>query len=159
MLNNLAAQSLGVVPEAARMIIEEEQKRSTNCLPWMDLFGFQERVAGRILELEHSFDDSLLFCDRGMVDGHAYATSGKVPTPDSVQNLGIKRYDAVFVLDQIPQYRADESRKESPEKAQSIHRAIFEAYREFGYNPIRVPVMPPKERVKYFVKLVGMGAK
>lgn len=154
LLNNLTAQSYTSIPEAARMIIEEGQDRGSNCVPWMDLYGFQERTAERILDLEHSFNDSLLFCDRGIVDGHGYSLNGKVPTPEIIRDLGIGRYDAVFVLDPIPVYQKDDSRKENPEEARRIHQAIFDAYKSFGYKPVRVPVMAQKDRVNYFIKLV-----
>jgi len=154
LLNILAAQSYQTVPEAARMIIEEEQKRGSACVPWIDLYGFQESAASRILELEHSFEDSLLFCDRGIVDGHGYSTNGKVPTPEIIRDLGTRRYGAVFILDPIPSYQKDESRKEDSLEARKIHRAIWRAYQDFGYSPIRVPVMDQKERARYFVKLV-----
>lgn len=154
LLNNLAARSYQVVPEAARMVIEEEQRRGSNCLPWKDLYGFQESIAERILDLEHSFDDSLLFCDRGIVDGHGYSINGEINTPEIINDLGAKRYNLVFILDPIPVYKKDESRKENLEEGRKIHRAIWNAYKEFGYNPIRVPVMDIQERANYFVKLV-----
>lgn len=152
--NNLANQSYTTIPEAARMVIEEEQKGGSNCVPWMDLYRFQENAANRILELETSFEDSLLFCDRGIIDGHGYAANGKVPTPNVVMDNGAGRYSAVFILDPIPQYKVDESRKENPKEARKIHKAIFRAYEDFGYKPIIVPVMAPKERVDYFINLV-----
>ncbi|MEI7719176.1 MAG: ATP-binding protein [archaeon] len=154
LLNSLAAQSYQTVPEAARMIIEEEQKKGTDCLPWLNLYKFQEKVAKTILELEHSFDESILFCDRGILDGHAYAVNGGVSTPDSVIRAGTKRYDSVFLLDPIPNYQTDESRKEGSLEALNIHRGISRAYKEFGYSPVSVPVMSIKERADYFVKLV-----
>jgi predicted ATPase len=153
LINHLQARSYQVVPEAARMVIEEEQKRDSGCVPWMDLYGFQESVARRILELEHSFNDSLLLCDRGVVDGHGYAVNGKVPTPDLIKDFGVNRYSAVFFLDPIPVYQKDDSRKENLGEARKIHRAIFEAYQSFGYNPIRIPLMAPQDRANYFVKL------
>lgn len=154
LLNNLSVQSYTTIPEAARMVIEEEQCRGLNCVPWMDLQGFQESVARRILDLEHSFNDSLLFCDRGIVDGHDYSINGKIPTPQIIMDLGSGRYDEVFVLDPIPVYQKDDSRKENPEEARRIHQSIFDAYKSFGYRPVRVPVMAPQDRVNYFVKLV-----
>jgi len=154
LLNNLAARSYQVVPEAARMVIEEEQRRGSNCLPWKDLYGFQEKTAERILDLEHSFDGSLLFCDRGIVDGHGYAINGKVSTPELIVDLGAKRYDLVFILEPVPVYQKDESRKENLEEAKKVHRAIWNAYKEFGYTPISVPIMGIQERADYFVKLL-----
>lgn len=154
LLNSLFAKSYQTVPEAARMVIEEEQRRGSNCVPWMDLYGFQEKAAERILELEHSFNDSLLFCDRGIVDGHGYAANGKVPTPNLVRDFGVQRYNSVFILDPIPQYKVDESRKENPNEAKKIHQAIFNAYKSFGYKPIIVPVMALEKRVDYFTKLL-----
>lgn len=153
LLNNLAAQSYSVVPEAARMIIGQEQRRDSENLPWRDLYAFQKITAERILELEHSFSDSLLFCDRGIIDGHAYATRGRVQTPDIVRSSH-GRYDLVFILDPIPDYKKDESRRENPQEARDIHAGIMRAYREFGYRPIVVPVMAPTDRAKYFARLV-----
>jgi len=155
LLNNLAARSYQVVPEAARMVIEEEQRRGSSCLPWNNLYEFQEKTAERILDLEHSFEDSLLFCDRGIVDGHGYAMNGEVSTPEIISDLGIKRYDLIFILEPVPVYQKDESRKESLAEGRKIHQAIWNAYKEFGYNPISVPVMGIQERADYFVKLMG----
>lgn len=155
LLNNLAAQSYTAVPESARMIIEESLQADSNCVPWFDLFGFQLKVAEKILELESSFEDSVLFCDRGIIDGRGFCVNGKVPTPEII-GRGLRRYDAVFILDPVPIYQKDESRKESQQEAVKIHRAIWDAYKEFGYTPIRVPIIgSPEERTLYFSKLAG----
>jgi predicted ATPase len=69
--------------------------------------------------------------------------------------MGPKRYEQIFILDPIPQYQADESRREDSVEAKRIHMAIGTAYRQFGYAPIRVPVLSPEERIKYFVRLLG----
>jgi len=155
LLNGLAERAYSVVPEAARMIIEENQKREGEYVPWINLYGFQQKTTERVLELEHSFEDSLLFCDRGVVDGHGYSVSGKIPTPELIKKFSVKRYDTVFILDPIPVYQKDEARRENPEEAKKVHAAIWNAYREFGYSPIRVPIIGGKEeRTEYFIKLL-----
>ena len=161
LLNELKNQGYTIIPEAARMIIEEEQQRDTLCLPWKDIYAFQKKTADRILELEHSFSDSLILCDRGLTDGHAYASEGRVPTPEIIIEEAIGRYEKVFILDQLSTYQTDDSRKESKEKATRMHRNIHKAYLDFGYNPLRVPAFKGtleetvRKRADFITNLIG----
>jgi predicted ATPase len=161
LLEELASRGLTVVPETARLIIEEEQKKDSDCLPWRNLYSFQQKVAKIQRELEHSYDDKTLFLDRGIIDGHGFSVQGKVATPDLVFKVGIGRYSLVLLLDPIPNYKTDESRKETPEMAREIHNHLGAAYRGFGYNTHTIPVITAenvplaiKMRADYVTKLL-----
>lgn len=155
MLDAVAVKGITVIPEAARIIIEEEKWKDSDCLPWRDLYKFQVAVAKRIMELEHSFDDTVLACDRGLVDCHGYALNGRVQTPDLVAEYGHGRYVLVCCLDLIPNYKKDSARWESPEMGRRIHGSLQRGYSEYGYRSLRIPVMgSPEKRADYFVKLV-----
>ncbi|VVB79594.1 AAA domain protein [uncultured archaeon] len=155
LLEQLALKGLTIVPETARIIIEQEQKRDSEILPWRNLYGFQEEVARVQLEQEHSYEGRHLFLDRGVVDGHGFSLNGKIPTPEIIMDFGKSRYNLVFLLDPLPNYKNDSSRKETPQMARKIHDRLDEAYRHFGYQPIRIPVLGSvEERANYATKLL-----
>jgi predicted ATPase len=148
----LASCGHKVVPEAARMIIEEEKIKGSEALPWLNLLRFQELVAERQLSLEKEHESEVTFHDRGIIDGHGYSILGRVKTPEIVERFGKNRYEKVFILEPLPFYENDTSRWEDKDEGLKIHLAIIDAYNHFGYKPIFVPVLPPEERVDFILK-------
>lgn len=159
----LASKGYAVGYEAARLIIEKEQLKKNGCLPSTDLAGFQELVVKRQLELEDTATrmehahlvSGEVFFDRGIIDGYGYCKLGKVPAPAIIEEQGRGRYDKVFILDALPGYQNDAVRAESRQTALDIHDAIEQSYREFGYDLIKVPALPPEERVEFILRHVA----
>ncbi len=147
----LASRGHKVVPEAARMIMEEEKMKGSDALPWINLQSFQELVAERQLKLEEMDTEAVTFHDRGIVDGYGYSILGKVKPPEIIEKLGRGRYEKVFVLDPLPFYENDTSRWEDKDEGLKIHLAIIDAYKHSGYKPVSVPVLPPEERVNFIL--------
>jgi len=158
-LNILKEQGYTVLTEKARSIIEIEQQKNSNILPWKDLFLFQQRVVEKQLADEENYNNQDVFCDRSIIDGYAYCKLGKVEIPENVIKNGFKRYDLVFLLDPLLDYQNDESRKENLETAKEIHLAIEQTYRYFGYEPIKIPVDTPENRVKIILDIVSNSSK
>jgi predicted ATPase len=96
----------------------------------------------------------LAFLDRGIVDGAGYCTHFDIPLPEGLLEIGQRRYEKVFLLDILPEYRNDEHRKEDAAEALMIHTAIKEAYMSFGYDVVDVPVLPPDERVVFILERI-----
>ena len=150
----LASRGYGIVPEAARLIAEEECIKGTGISPARSIQTFQQYVAERQLKLESEARGELVFLDRGIVDGYAYCTFAKVPVPRQILDAGRGRYDRVFLLDSLGKYVEDGVRSRATEDPDRIHELIQEAYRTFGYDLIRVPVLPPEGRVDFIVNLL-----
>lgn len=147
----LALRGYAIVPEAARYVIEQEQAIDGDALPWKDNAKFQEKVMIYQIELEEVIGEEITFLDRGLVDGDGYSAHfGNLP-PEGLADLGRGRYEKVFLLDQLPNYQNDESRLEDFEEAGRIHQALEDAYVRFGYDIVKVPVLPPDERVEYIL--------
>ena len=144
----LKQQGFVVLKEKARAIIEREQAKNSEVLPWKNLFLFQQKVVEEQLAEETKYIDQNIFCDRGIIDGHAYCQLGKVDTSEEVTKNGRNRYDRVFILEPLPNYQNDSARREDPLWAQKVHQAIEQAYKDFGYNPIKIPFDTPENRVK-----------
>lgn len=154
----LVARGYSIVPETARMVIQEEQAKNSDILPWKDLLQFQEVVARRQLEAEMKICEQEVFLDRGIVDGYAYCKQGNVSAPKDLIDNARGRYDAVFLLAPLAHYENDHVRKEDKEFQVVIHAMIEDAYREFGYNIIHVPALHIHERAEFILKAIGKGA-
>lgn len=150
----LAAKGFAIVPEMARMITEEEKLKDSDILPWKNLAKYQEKVAERQLEVEEKISAEMVFLDRGLIDGVGYCKLGNVPIPKPIFEKGKNRYDKIFLLEHLPVYENDVTRFEKREEALRIHHAVIEAYAEFGYETIHVPVLPPEERIGFILKRI-----
>ncbi len=155
-LAELARQGYQTVPEAARQVIQEELEKEGGilpCLPWTNLYEFQRKVLERQLDLESRLNPGLAFLDRGLLDSIAYCWQGKIETPPEVLKAARERhYHGVFVLEPLPHYRQDQERRENPQIAQELHLCIQNVYREYGYQPITVPVLPVAERAQFILQ-------
>jgi predicted ATPase len=147
----LASKGYRIVPEAARMVIEEEEIKGSDVLPWVNLQKFQEVVAERQMYFEETNRDQITIHDRGIIDGFAYSSLGGVKHPEIIEKLGRGRYEKVFILDPLPFYVDDPSRRETREEGLKIHDAIIKAYSFFDYSLIIVPVLSPEERVDFII--------
>lgn len=147
----LASMDYEIVPESARIVIEEEKANNSDILPWINLAKFQEKVFEKQIESEEKINRSPAFLDRGIIDGHGYCKNGEIETPSKIFELDKNRYEKIFILEPLSNYQNDPARFEDLEEAKKIHNSIIEAYREFEYEIIFVPVMSPEKRVKFIL--------
>jgi predicted ATPase len=158
-LQLLAQRGYQTIPEAARIIIEREQLKDSDCLPWKNVPKFQQAVSELQLSLENSISEGIIFSDRGIIDGHAYSKIDKIETPKLVLDNSKGRYQAVFILDQLPVYEQDKIRWDDVERAKLIQQTVKDSYRHFGYNPIAVPVLSAEERTDFILSKINHGEK
>ena len=149
-LKAMESEGFQVMTEAARIVIEREQAKGSDSLPWLDRDKFQKAVLEKQLELESRLEGGKdTFLDRGVPDGLVYyRLDGIEPPKELLEAAKNHRYDKVFVLDMLPNYKTDEARKEDPETMKRIHQLVKEIYRELGYDIVEVPPASVKERVK-----------
>ncbi len=151
----LAERGYNTMPEAAREIIDREQKNGSDLLPWKNHEGFQKLVAQRQNEIEEAQTSGDIFLDRSLVDGYAYSIFNKAPGPQIILDKGKNRYDKVFFFEQLPMYVTDGHRVEDIETAKVLHEMTRQAYITFGYEIIDVPVMSPEERADFVIQKVN----
>ncbi len=158
-LSILKSRGYQTIPEAARIVIEEEQKKDSDCLPWKNIPKFQETVSKLQLSLENSITNGIIFSDRGLIDGHAYSKIDKIEVPRLILDNARNRYSQVFLLDILPVYEQNTVRWDDEQRAKIVHQEIKNSYLEFDYNPISVPVLAPAERVDFILKHLKGGTK
>lgn len=150
----LEARGYLTILETARMIIETEQIKNSDVVPWKNLQKFQNRVAEIQLQKETGLGEGEIFLDRGIIDGYAYCKLGNIAAPGILVDNARGRYDKVFLLAPLPGYENDPVRKEKKKLQAVLHAMIEDAYREFGYDLISVPVLPIHERVEFILDAI-----
>lgn len=151
----LLLKSLGhhVMHEVSRDIIQAQLKLESNVLPWQNLEAFSEIVfEERKVQFQQARD--LTFYDRSLIDVVAYLIHDGVPVPQSYErDIRSHRYfDDVYITPPwIEIYEKDNERKESFEKALSLHETIVAVYQDYGYNTIEVPQNTVQKRTSFIL--------
>ena len=155
LVKRLGDEGYTVVPEAARHIIEDEQRREERdreyqgILPWNGLEEFQFLVIGRQLALEKKAEkrtpSGIHILDRSNIDQIAYAELGGIDISHIVQPaIQSANYNKVFFLEQVP-YQQDDQRAEDEEKGKIIHKKIYEVYENQGLEITVIPLISEGE--------------
>jgi predicted ATPase len=158
MIDQLAGKGFQTVPEVGRQFFERElakgqtidkirQDRATLTCQIYDMMVKHER------ELRA---DKVLFLDRAIPDALAfYRFAGLDPNgilPDCFQN----RYASVFMLDRF-QYQLDGVRGGDDTSAEYFDSWMSRDYSALGYKVVRVPVLPPEERLVFVLEKLSEG--
>jgi predicted ATPase len=142
-----------VLEESARAVIDEMlgEGKTLDAIR-SDEGAFQKAVLRRKVVLEANIpQDQVIFLDRAIPDSIAYYRENKVPEDEELWSAcRAARYAKVFLLELLPPV-ADNARNESPELAARLQATLDRGYRELGYEPVRVPVMPVKERTDFIL--------
>ena len=155
-INELEKLGHCVVQEAAATIINEGILKGKNIDEIRkDENEFTEVVLKKKLENEAKAPrDKIVFFDRGVPDAIAYDKVYNALTNKEVIELCKKRdYARVFFLEMLP-YKKTYERVEDKETAEKLSKCLYEAYLEYGYNVVKVPVMSVNERVEFILKKI-----
>lgn len=144
--------------EFARDIIEEQQNRGGDLLPWKNPRQFQQAVLQLRTEFFESVPDHCLaFADRGIPDQLAFARYRGFGTPKILeQSVQQYRYASqVFVCPPWPEiFVRDAIRNETFEEALLIHQSIIDTYYELNYQIVELPLTSVKERMNFIHQIL-----
>jgi len=150
LINLLANSGYKVVPEAARQYIEGEVARGCTLDEIRsDRAAFTRRIYRMWLEcLGKLSPEQDLFLDRGLPDALGFFRyTGMDPNKILLDCLKY-RYASVFTLDRLP-YQRDGIRAGDDKYAEYFDEWIPRDYKALGYDPVRVPVLPPEGRLEF----------
>ncbi len=151
----LASRGYPVVHEQATQIIKEGE-----FLPWVDRSSFQEEVLRRQLAAEAAVSDlsGPVFFDRGLFDGEAYYIYDQLEIPKPFSTFDATRYSLALLIEELPFFDATEVRRENLEFTHKISKVIEQCYAGRGVKVVRVPAMPPSERLEFVLGAVDQMA-
>jgi len=150
-VNELEKLKYAVIPEAARIVAESDERFAGKSVNEINHKKFQEEILKRQIQMQENFllkNHEFGFSDRGFGDSMVYCKIRNVNFPkkylDYVKSF---RYLGVFVLEPLRFYKTDGLRVETKEEQQEIHDEIVGVYENLGYDLIKIPQMPVEERI------------
>lgn len=154
LLNLLADRGFAVIQESARQYFEEQLAggRSLEQIR-ADGAGLQRGIAALQMEFERSCPpERTTFLDRALPDSltfyRAFGMDPNAILPACFQY----RYAGAFLLERLPVKR-DQTLGPEDEASSALLDAWLERdYRALGYAVVRVPPVPPQERLAYILE-------
>lgn len=144
-----------VVHEHATQIIKEGK-----VLPWVDRVAFQTEVLRRQVFSEQNLpDNGPVFLDRGLFDGEAYYIYDRLEIPQIFANLDASCYSVAFLIEELPFFDANEVRRENLDFTRQITDILESCYTRRKVPVVRVPALPPEERVELVLSVVNSLAE
>jgi predicted ATPase len=154
LIDLLANQGFETIPEAARGIIEREMAKGQTLHPIRaDAAALQRRIKDMQLSIEGGLRaNEVLFLD-GAVPGSLawYRVYGLNPN-EILLDCFHHRYATVFILEPLPFQRDDERIEEMAAIQGFLDEWHTQDYSALGYNVVRVPVLPPEERLTFVLE-------
>lgn len=151
----LSKEGFSTVAEAGRLYVEEEMAKGKTI---ENIRGDQALFTLKVIERMHLREsllniDDMCFLDRAVPDGLAFCRVNKVDPNRILKKCFRHRYKSVFFFERLP-VKADGIRTEDDETAQLIDSWLVRDYAFLGYSIIRVPVLPPKERLRFILSFL-----
>ena len=114
---------------------------------------FQMGILDMQIEQEASLNpNDEVFLDRALPDALAYVHFLKLAINPKVAEASVRwRYRKVFILDLLPLVK-DYARREDQQAQSAIHQMLIDVYSKLNYSIVRIPVLPPEERVKFILE-------
>ena len=150
LINQLADNGFRTVPEAARQYYERE-KDSGRPIEEIraDMVSCIHGIMGLMLEIERGLDPNEVIClDRGYPDTLAFCRQIGLDPNRYLPDCFHHRYASVFILDGFP-VQLNGVRTEDDAAAVHLDDWHYRDYTALGYRVVRVPVLPPQERLAF----------
>lgn len=158
LVNGLDKAGYTCSAEISREMIKAEVAKGSNCLPWLDISCFSDKV---IAEMTHAWkkaqENEMTFFDRGIPDVIAYLRIANLPVPQSyLSGLSAHPYEKlVFILPPWEEiYVNDSERWQSFEEATAIYHVIRETYTGFGFELLELPKASEELRISFILDAV-----
>jgi predicted ATPase len=155
-INELSKRGYYTVAEPSRLILENHPEFRASVASNEDVDKLQRMILKLQLETELMLPrDRVVFMDGGIPSDIAfYKVRGMAPAKELIEASKKTKYDAIFILDHIKTYEIDSLRQQTERESKRIHRLLYEAYSDLGYDLIRVPLLAPTERAGFIEKVI-----
>lgn len=148
-IRELSGRGYRTNPEGARIFIDQKISEGFDPEEVRSKFNFHWWVEETDKRIERTLsDDETAFLDRSVADNIAYRNVHSVQSRPELGDFCRDRYGTIFMLERID-FQDDYARDENEEWAQRVHEELWRVYRDLGYEPIHVPLMPVDERADF----------
>lgn len=148
--NMLSEEGFSIASEAGRLYVEEEMAKGKTI---ENIRGTPALFTLKVIERMHAREallniDGMYFLDRAVPDGLAFCRANGVDPNRVLMKCFRHRYRSVLFFERLP-VESDGVRTEDDQTAQLIDFWLVRDYTSLGYSVLRVPVLPPEQRVEF----------
>jgi len=153
LIDQLAERGFQTVPEAGRQYFERELARGRTIDEIRENpVALTRSLIDLMLETELGLRvNDVLFLDRAFPDALAFCRVYGLNPNDFLAECFRYRYASVFLLDRLP-VEQDGVRAEDDVTASLLGEWLARDYSALGYKFVRVPVLPPEERMAFVLE-------
>lgn len=150
MLELFAADDQRTSPDSTRALIAEVVAEGRDPEEFRFAPDFQPRTLAAMLAKEDRLEPGeRTFLEYALPCNIAFHRTEELPLTEGLAAAAVKyRYAGVFILDPLD-WVTDDERVEGEAYQRAVHAHMHEVYAELGYEPIRVPVLPPAARFEF----------
>lgn len=155
LLDALARRGWSVIPETARAILQQPGGMELRA---MDPVGFAHAMLhGQTAAFETVEPGTIAIFDRGLCDIAAFLRIEGHDVPPAIDRAcSDLRFDHPVLHAPAWQgiYRPDSERIQSWDEAVESDRHNLQAWRDYGYDPVALPLLPVEERADWVERLL-----
>lgn len=152
MIEALAAQGAGIVPEPGRRVVRSELQAGRAALPWVDMAAFAQKaiaLAKRDLS-ETASRTVILYFDRGFIDAAvALQRSEGVPVERTLRDMPEFCEDVLFAPPWLENFQSDRERRSTWQEALDECDVLRQVYTDLGFRLIDLPQVSVADRVDF----------
>jgi predicted ATPase len=159
LIDLLAAEGYRTIPEWAREHMEQEIARGRTIEEvHADGAALQRRIFDEQLIIERGLQpNEIVFLDGAVPGSLAWHRVFGLNPNDILADCFHHRYASVFILDRLP-HQLDGLRFEDERISDFLDGWFARDYAALGYDPVRIPALPPVERLDFLLeKLSGLA--
>ncbi len=161
-INKIDSLGFLCMHEISRDITLEFRKEGVTQLFLNDPLLFSDRLlAGRIKQFKtaEKIKKEQVFLDRGIPDIVAYLNGTNIKYGNNYKKACTDyKYDIVFIFPPWEEiHLCDNERYEDFEEAKRIYTLLDKTYREYGYNPITVPIGTVDDRSNFILNTLKIN--
>ena len=155
LIDQLDDKGFQIVPESGRQYFEREMAKGRTLAEIRESEADERGMKDLQVNIEHGLRaKEVTFLDRAIPDSLVfYRISGLDPN-EILAECFHHRYASVFILDCLPVIQ-DEVRTEDEVIAKLIDEWLDRDYSALGYRVVRVPVLPPPERLVFVLEWIS----
>ena len=156
LIDQLGDEGFQTAPESARLYFESEMGKGRSM---EEICSDLAAVERGIVDIQLSLEDALRatdvgFLDRALPDSLTFYRVAGLNPGEVLPECFRHRYASVLVLDRLP-FHQDGLRDKIDIASDLLDEWIPRDYRALGYDAMRVPVLPPQERLAFVLDMLS----
>jgi predicted ATPase len=155
LIDQLVDKGFQTIPESGRQYFERELAKGRTVAEIRESEADERGMKDLQLSIECGLRaNEVIFLDRAFPDCLAYFRISGLDPNEILEECFHHRYASVFIFDRLP-FKKNGVRREEEAAANFLDEWITRDYSALGYSVVRVPILPPPERLAFVLEWIS----